>query len=97
MNIESELLSQRNKITMSKLQFPAKQEPSWDYKKAKAVSQQQSSKMGKLDDAPMRFEVEEGVVVVVVNLASIPPQFLGYASSDPEGLGSQIGANYVRD
>ena len=26
--------------------------------------------------------------VVVVNLASRPPQFLGCASSDPEGLGS---------
>ena len=36
-------------------------------------------------------------VGVVVNLASRPPQFLGSACSAPEGLGSQIGANYVRD
>ena len=35
--------------------------------------------------------------VVVVNLASRPPQFLGSASSAPEGLGSQYGANLVRD
>ena len=35
--------------------------------------------------------------VVVVNLASRPPQFLGSASSAPEGLGNQIGANLVRD
>ena len=35
--------------------------------------------------------------VVVVNLASRPPQFLGSASSAPEGLGSQDGANLVRD
>ena len=73
MNKESELLSQRNKMTMSKLQFPAKQEPSWDYKKAKAVSQQQASKMGKLDDVPMRFQVEEGGVCVCV-LPSILPR-----------------------
>ena len=33
------------------------------------------------------------VIVVVVNLASRPPQFLGSASSAPEGLGSQDGAN----
>ena len=32
---------------------------------------------------------------VVVNLTSRPPKFLGSASSAPEGLGSQIGANYV--
>ena len=37
------------------------------------------------------------VVVVVVNLASRLPQFLGSASSAPEGLGSQYGANLVRD
>ena len=37
------------------------------------------------------------LVVVVVNLASRLPQFLGSASSAPEGLGSQIGANLVRD
>ena len=34
---------------------------------------------------------------VVVNLASRPPQFLGSASSAPEGLSSQTGANLVRD
>ena len=34
---------------------------------------------------------------VVVNLASRLPRFLGSASSAPEGLGSQIGANLVRD
>ena len=34
--------------------------------------------------------------VVVVNLASRSPQFLGSASSAPEGLGSQYGANLVR-
>ena len=37
------------------------------------------------------------LVVVVVNLASRLPQFLGSASSAHEGLGSQIGANLVRD
>ena len=37
------------------------------------------------------------MVVVVVNLASRLPQFLGSASSAHEGLGSQIGANLVRD
>ena len=37
------------------------------------------------------------LLVVVVNLASRPPHFLGSASSAPEGLGSQIGANLVRD
>ena len=35
------------------------------------------------------------VIVVVIDLASRPPQFLGSASSAPEGLGSQIGANLV--
>ena len=35
--------------------------------------------------------------VVVVNLVSRPPQFLGPASSAPEGQGGQTGANYVRD
>ena len=37
------------------------------------------------------------MVVVVVNLASRLPQFLGSASSAPEGLGGQYGANLVRD
>ena len=34
---------------------------------------------------------------VVVNLASRPPQFLGSASSVPDWLGGQYGANLVRD
>ena len=37
------------------------------------------------------------VHLIVVNLASRPPEFLGSASSAPEGLGSQYGANLVRD
>ena len=35
--------------------------------------------------------------VVVVSLASRPPQFLGSASSAPEGWGTEYGANLVRD
>ena len=41
--------------------MPVKQEPFWSYKKARAVSRQQSNKMGKLDNVPMCFEVKEGV------------------------------------
>ena len=44
-----------------------------------------------------RASIAETVGIVVVNLASRPPQFLGSASSAPEGLGSHIGANLVRD
>ena len=33
----------------------------------------------------------------VFTLASRPPQILGSANSAPEGLGSQYGANLVRD
>ena len=36
------------------------------------------------------------LVVIVVNLVSRPPWFLGYSSSDPEGLGSQYGANFSK-
>ena len=39
--------------------------------------------------------VDSGVIVVV-NLTSRPPQCLGFASSDPEGLGSQYGANFSK-
>ena len=35
-------------------------------------------------------------MTVFVNLASRPPKFLGFASSDLEGLGSQYGANFSK-
>ena len=37
------------------------------------------------------------VHLIVVNLASRPPEFLGSASSAPEGLVSHYGANLERD
>ena len=37
------------------------QEPSWSYKKARAVSHTQSSETSKLDDGPMRFEAKKSV------------------------------------
>ena len=38
-----------------------KQEPFRSYKKVRAVLQIQSSKMGKLDDVPMRLKIKTGV------------------------------------
>ena len=57
--------------------------------------------IGRISDVPwsvlLAISVRVIMYIVVVNLASRPPQFLGSASSAPEGLGSQIGANLVRD
>ena len=44
-----------------------------------------------------KLTYEFGRRLIVDNLTSRPPQFLGSASSTPEELGNQYGANLVRD